>query len=128
MESKTKRTGPRAPLEIRVEYQHLNALASDYTKNLSKGGAFIPTEEALPVGTQCVFTLGVPGMDTPLRLESEVKHNDALNGEPGMGIAFLFSDEDEEKAFHVVIERLMFEHLGEQLYNHLKGIKTEVDT
>ena len=128
MESQTKRTGPRAPLEIRVEYQHLNALASDYTKNLSKGGAFIPTEEALPVGTRCIFTLGVPGMDTPLRLESEVKHNDALHGEPGMGIAFLFSDEDEEKAFHVVIERLMFEHLGEQLYNHLKGVKKEVDS
>lgn len=120
MNEEAKRSLARAPIEIRVEYQHLNALAADYTKNLSRGGAFIPTESPLPVGTRCFFTLTVPNLEEPLRLEAEVKHHDPSGDQAGMGVAFLFSNDDEAKAFHVVIDRLMFDHLGEQLYAHLK--------
>ena len=127
MEEQSKRNVPRAPIEIRVEYQHLNALAADYTKNLSKGGAFIPTDSPLPIGTRCTFTLNVPTLAEPLRLDAEVKHHDAAHDEPGMGVEFLFSNDEESNSFHIVIDRLMFEHLGEQLYNHLKGTKSNVD-
>ena len=127
MEEQSKRNVPRAPIEIRVEYQHLNALAADYTKNLSKGGAFIPTETPLPVGTRCAFTLNVPTLAEPLRLEAKVKHHDSAGDEPGMGIEFLFSSDEESSAFHIVIDRLMFEHLGEQLYTHLKSSKRNTE-
>ena len=73
MTEQAKRVVARAPIEIRVEYQHLNALIPDYTKNLSKGGAFIETSEPLAVGTRCYFTLEIPSFDEPLRLEAEVK-------------------------------------------------------
>ena len=127
MNEQPKRNVPRAPIEIRVEYQHLNALAADYTKNLSKGGAFIPTETPLPIGTQCTFTLNVPTLSDPLRLEAEVKHHESSNDKEGMGIEFIFSSDEESKSFHVVLDRLMFEHLGEKLYNHLKGITPTTD-
>ena len=127
MEEQPKRSVPRAPIEIRVEYQHVNALAADYTKNLSKGGAFIPTDSPLPIGTRCFFTLTIPSLSDALRLEAEVKHHDLVENESGMGVAFLFSNEEEENAFHVVIDRLMFEHLGEQLYHHLKSSKQSIE-
>ena len=127
MNEQAKRTGPRAPIEIQVEYEHLNALASDYTKNLSKGGAFIQTEVPLPIGTQCFFTLSIPFLQDPLRLEAEVKHHDTKDGEVGMGIGFVFSSEEESQAFHVVLDRIMFDHLGEQLFNRLKAMKQVED-
>ena len=123
MNEQAKRTGPRAPIEIQVEYEHLNALASDYTKNLSSGGAFIQTQEPLPIGTHCFFTLSIPFLNDPLRLEAIVKHHDAKDGEEGMGIAFVFASEEESRAFHVVLEKIMFDHLGEQLFNRLKAMK-----
>ena len=120
MTEQAKRMVARAPIEIRVEYQHLNALISDYTKNLSKGGAFIETNEPLAIGTRCYFTLAIPSFDEPLRLEAEVKHHDPMEDTQGMGIAFLFSSQEEAAAFHTVLDRIMFEHLGETLFKRLK--------
>ena len=121
MNEQAKRSVARAPLEIRVEYEHLNALVSDYTKNLSKGGAFIETNEPLAIGTKCYFTLTVPNMDETLRLVAEVKHHDALEDCEGMGIGFVFSSEAETAAFHTVLDKIMFDHLGEALFKRLKG-------
>ena len=120
MTEQAKRVVARAPIEIRVEYQHLNALISDYTKNLSKGGAFIETSEPLAVGTRCYFTLEIPSFDEPLRLEAEVKHHDPVEDVQGMGIAFLFSSQEESAAFHTVLDKIMFDHLGETLFKRLK--------
>ena len=121
MNEQANRSVPRAPLEIRVEYEHLNALVSDYTKNLSKGGAFVETSEPLAIGTKCYFTLTVPNMDEPLRLVAEVKHHDALEECQGMGISFDFSSQEEKDAFHTVLDKIMFDHLGEALFKRLKG-------
>ena len=123
MSEQAKRTVPRAPLEIRVEYEHLNALVSDYTKNLSKGGAFIETSDPLPIGTKCYFTLTVPAINDPLRLVAEVKHHNPLEDSSGMGIGFVFSSKDEAAAFHTVLDKIMFDHLGEALFKRLKGPK-----
>lgn len=121
MSEQAKRSVPRAPLEIRVEYEHLNALVSDYTKNLSKGGAFIETSDPMPIGTKCYFTLTVPTINDPLRLVAEVKHHDPLEDSPGMGIGFVFSSKEETDAFHTVLDKIMFDHLGEALFKRLKG-------
>ncbi|HKO52206.1 MAG TPA: PilZ domain-containing protein, partial [Polyangiaceae bacterium] len=50
-----RRSGFRAPIELKVEYKRLNTFFADYTKNISRGGTFIATDKPLPVGTDFVF-------------------------------------------------------------------------
>ena len=45
---------------LRVEYTRLNSLFADYTRNISRGGTFIKTTKALPVGTRFIFALCLP--------------------------------------------------------------------
>lgn len=121
------RKQPRAPLELRVDYQRMNTFFADYTKNLSKGGTFIKTRTPLPVGTTLVFRLGIPTLPDPVDLRGEVSWTldsaaaEHARTDPGMGIRFLFDDDAQKYAFEDAIERLMIQHLGEGIYRQLVG-------
>lgn len=122
-----RRRGERAPIELRVEYRRLNTFFADYTKNISRGGSFIATEKPLPVGTEFVFALGVPGLAEPMRLRGKViwvtSTVEATRANPaGMGIEFQY-DEGERREKEAAIERLMTTELGEHLTAKLLGKK-----
>jgi type IV pilus assembly protein PilZ len=122
-----RRRGERAPIELRVEYRRLNTFFADYTKNISRGGSFIATEKPLPVGTEFVFALGVPGLPEPMRLRGKViwvtSTVEATRANPaGMGIEFQY-DEGERREKEAAIERLMTLELGEHLTAKLLGKK-----
>ena len=51
----------RRPIELKVEYKRLNTFFADYTKNISRGGTFIKTARPLPIGTEFLFKLFIPG-------------------------------------------------------------------
>jgi type IV pilus assembly protein PilZ len=125
-----RRRAPRAPIELTVEYKRLNTFFADYTKNISRGGTFIGTEKPLPVGTEFVFALGVPGMPEPLRLRGRVIWttlvHEATKGNPaGMGIEFQY-DARERFEKEAAVERLMLAELGEHLTTRLLGRKPQV--
>ena len=129
MEEDDRRRNPRAPIELRVEYKRLNTFFADYTKNISRGGTFISTEKPLPIGTEFVFALGVPGMAEPLRLRGKViwitETHDATKGNPaGMGIEFQY-DAVERAEKESGVERLMLAELGEHLTAKLLGRKPQ---
>ena len=63
----------RASINLKVEYQRLNAFFADYTTNISKGGTFISTNEPLDVGTEFAFKLDVPGVEEVLSLKGIVR-------------------------------------------------------
>ena len=112
-----RRTAPRGPIRLRVDYERMNAFFADYTKNISKGGTFIKTSRPLPVGTRFLFALAVPALSEPVTLDGEVtwvlKGEDATEGrEPGMGIRFLFASERQRTEFEALVEGLMEESLG----------------
>src|SRR5207237_9406223 len=67
-----RRTAPRGPIRLRVDYERMNAFFADYTKNISKGGTFIKTSRPLPVGTRFLFALAVPALSEPVTLDGEV--------------------------------------------------------
>jgi type IV pilus assembly protein PilZ len=126
-----RRRGERAPIELRVEYRRLNTFFADYTKNISRGGSFIATEKPLPVGTEFVFALGVPGLQEPMRLRGKViwvtSTVEATRANPaGMGIEFQY-DEGERREKEAAIERLMTTELGEHLTAKLLGKKGSGD-
>jgi type IV pilus assembly protein PilZ len=113
---------PRAAIALRVDYQRVNALFSDYTRNLSRGGLFLRTDHPLPVGTLFVFELVAPELDAPLQLAGEVawsREVAAGGDEPGMGVRFIFDGPDERAAFESRIEGLMVERLGKDISREL---------
>lgn len=128
--SNDDRHEPRAPLVLRVEYRRMDAFFAEYTKNLSKGGAFIRTATPLPVGTRFVFVLLVPAFARPVELEGEVTRALGLDGavrdggEPGMGVRFLFADDAARAAFAERVEQLMVSSLGPGLTGRLLGRKS----
>jgi type IV pilus assembly protein PilZ len=122
-----RRRALRAAIELKVEYRRVNTFFADYTKNISRGGSFIGTEKPLPVGTEFVFALGVPGLPEPIRLKGKViwvtPVEEATRANPaGMGIEFQY-DEGERREKEAAIERLMTSELGEHLTSKLLGKK-----
>jgi type IV pilus assembly protein PilZ len=135
-----RRDDSRRPIELKVEYKRLNAFFADYTRNISKGGTFIQTTKPLPVGTEFVFKLFVPTMEAPLEIKGLVKwtvspedleeSNPAIrigDGEPGMGIRFIYAHDNERKLIEDAVEKLMVGSLGQLLTTRLMAGPTPAD-
>ncbi len=121
-----RRRGQRAPIELKVGYKRLNTFFADYTRNISRGGTFIGTERPLPLGTEFVFALTVPGLDEPLRLTGKViwttSVEDATKANPaGMGIEFQYASDEERREKEARVERLLSRELGDTLATKLLG-------
>jgi len=123
-----RRQHPRAPIELKVEYKKMNTFFSDFTKNISKGGTFIKTDRPLPMGTEFVFKLHIPALEKAIELRGRVVwHNTAAEQQrpdqpnPGMGISFIYEDDEERAVFERTVEQLMRESLGDRIYDKLLG-------
>jgi type IV pilus assembly protein PilZ len=125
-----RRGGDRHAIELKVEYKRLNTFFADYTKNISKGGTFIRTDKPLDIGTEFIFALTIPQLESPVRLRGKVLWITAVEeatGESpaGMGIRFQYANDEERHATEDVVEGLMRAQLGEHLSNKLLGRKNE---
>jgi type IV pilus assembly protein PilZ len=107
-----RREHPRTPVELQVAYEQLNAFFSDYTRNISKGGTFIPTRRTVPLGTVFRFRLLVPGRPAPFELEGVVVRNGTDGEEPGVGIRFRWADEERRRSFEGAVEAMMTASFG----------------
>jgi type IV pilus assembly protein PilZ len=112
-----RRIGYRAPIELKVEYKRLNTFFADYTKNISRGGTFIKTGRPLPIGTEFLFKLFVPGRDTPLTIHGEVQRivDASDDTEPGMAIKFVYREGDPQAEISRIVENMMTENFGPKL-------------
>jgi len=124
-----RRREARAPIELKVEYKRLNTFFYDYTKNISKGGTFIKTERPLDIGTIFLFKLMVPQRDEPIALRGEVRWvikegaprppDVPADHDPGMGIRFVYDDDQHRNRLEQVVEKMMVESLGPLIYSRL---------
>ena len=117
-----RRIDVRSPIELKVEYKRLNTFFADYTKNISRGGTFIKTTRPLPVGTEFLFKLFVPGRDAPLTIHGEVQRiidEGATGEEAGMAIKFVYREGDPQAEIARTVEGMMTESLGPRLYAKL---------
>jgi len=116
-----RRIDARRPIELKVEYKRLNTFFADYTKNISRGGTFIKTTRPLPVGTEFLFKLFVPGRDQPLTIHGEVQRiiDESAREEPGMAIKFVYREGDPQAEIARIVEGLMTASLGPRLYAKL---------
>jgi type IV pilus assembly protein PilZ len=121
-----RRESGRAALELPIEYDRLNALLSDYTHNLSRGGTFIRTDRPLDVGTVLSFTIRAPDLGEPIVLRGAVRWVvDAGQARPdrpsGMGIAFTYDSTVQKEAIEARLDRLMVKSLGPVAFEKLMG-------
>lgn len=121
-----RRSHPRVPIALKVEYKRLNSFFADYTKNISRGGTFIRTKNPLAIGTEFVFQLTVPNLELPLALRGKVqwivREDEATEAQdPGMGIGFVYESEADRDRIANTVEKLMIEQLGPVLYDKLIG-------
>lgn len=124
-----KRNEPRVPIELKVEYKRINAFFADYTQNISKGGTFIKTEKPLPVGTEFVFKLVLPGGSASqetqtMELKGKVQwvcttESQTETQKPGMGIGFVFENSKEQQDIAHRVEVLLTSELGTILTDRL---------
>ena len=124
-----RRREARAPIELKVEYKRLNTFFYDYTKNISKGGTFIKTERPLDIGTIFLFKLMVPSREEPIALRGEVRWvikegaprppDVAADHEPGMGIRFVYNDDEQRRLLEQMVEKMMVDSLGPLIYSRL---------
>ncbi|HUU02414.1 MAG TPA: TIGR02266 family protein [Myxococcota bacterium] len=126
--SEDKREHIRAPIELKVEYKKMNTFFADYTKNISKGGTFIKTDRPLPVGTAFLFRLVIPTLAEPVEIKGTVIWINALEEkahpeieELGMGIRFIYNDDNQRGKFEQMVENMMRESLGDLLLSKLLG-------
>ncbi len=104
-----------------MEYQKFNAFVADYSRDISRGGLFVKTEEPLPEGEQCFLTLTFPHLPDPITLNAEVSRTVAPTegAHPGMGLVFRFADEQEQVSFSRVVDHVIIEQLGSEMYRRL---------
>ena len=121
-----RRSDERRPIELKVEYKRLNTFFADYTKNISRGGTFIKTRRPLPVGTEFLFKLYVPGRGVPLTIHGEVQRivtgvdiDDDGTPDEGMAIKFVYREGDTQVEIARTVEAMMTDSLGPRLYAKL---------
>ena len=121
-----RRDSGRAPLELPVRYDQLNAFLADYTHNISRGGTFIRTDKPLEIGAQLAFRIEAPELGEPILLRGAVRWvipaDQASEEKPaGMGIAFLYNSSGERAEIEGRLDRLMVRTLGEVAFEKLMG-------
>jgi type IV pilus assembly protein PilZ len=95
------------------------------------GGTFIKTSKPLAVGTQFLFKLMIPTLAEPLVLrgevrwilhEGEVRAGEGPDGadEPGMGIRFIYDNDEQRAEVEREVEKLMVGSLGPRIYASLQ--------
>jgi type IV pilus assembly protein PilZ len=119
-----RRADARRPIELKVEYKRLNTFFADYTKNISRGGTFIKTSRPLPIGTEFLFKLFVPGREEPFTIHGEVQRiidaqADSGGEDPGMAIKFVYREGDSQDEIARAVEGLMTASLGPRLFARL---------
>ena len=118
MTTSDRRAISRHAIELSVEYKRLNTFFADYTKNISRGGTFIKTRRPLPIGTEFLFKLLVPGRDEPLTIHGEVQRiigADTADEDPGMAIRFVYREGDPQAEIARIVEGMMTDNFGARL-------------
>ncbi len=103
-----RRKSDRAELVVRVEYQTIDQLFSEFARNINEGGIFVETDSALPVGSVVSLQFKIPGSDEPIQVHgSVVRQTDGAGDEAkGMGIEFDTLAPEDTKRINALVRRL----------------------
>lgn len=100
-----RRHSPRAPLMVRIAYSTIDALFSEFTRNVNEGGLFIETDNPPPTDTRVALQFKLPGADAPIQARGRVAwvQQSGEDGPAGMGVEFENLGQDA----HALIDELV---------------------
>ena len=96
-DSKERRVHTRIQVQVEVSMESATQLYTGLTGDLSEGGVFVPTWEAVPVGSEVDLEITLP--NGAIRTRSVVRWRREMSSDdvpPGVGIGFLEMDDDAQ--------------------------------
>ena len=100
-----RRRSTRAPVTVRVEYASVDAMFSEFTRNINEGGVFIETESPLALDERVHLQFRLPGVAEPFKVSGRVAWIESDGAAPGMGVEFdPLSPDDRERVNQLVLE------------------------
>ena len=106
-----RRGSPRADFVVRVNYQTVDSLFSEFARNINDGGIFVETETPQPIGTKVELEFKLPGAEQPVEVFGNVVRSISVDlvdsdGTPGMAIEFENLDSDVRQRINEIIQKL----------------------
>ncbi len=103
-----KRTSDRAPVTVRIEYGSVDAMFSEFTRNINEGGLFIATEKPLGLEERVQLNFQLPGSEEPIKASGRVVRVEDGSGEEnsGMGIEFEELDRSARERINELVLQL----------------------
>ena len=113
-----RRGSPRADFVVRVNYQTVDSLFSEFARNINDGGIFVETDTPQPIGTNVELEFKLPGADQPIEVIGNVVRSiSADQVEPneitGMAIEFENLSSGVREQINEIIQRLRSEGVTE---------------
>jgi type IV pilus assembly protein PilZ len=109
-----RRASPRADVVIRVNYQTVDSLFSEFARNINDGGVFIETDSPQPIGTNVELEFKLPGADRPVEVVGNVVRSVEVDQVApdeiaGMAIEFENLNSDARQQINEIIQKLRSE-------------------
>ena len=103
-----RRNSPRSEFVVRVNYQAVDALFSEFARNINEGGIFVETDNPQPVGASVELEFKLPGADRPVEVVGRVVRSEEgeSHGASGMGIEFENLSADARQQIDEIVRRL----------------------
>ena len=104
-----RRLSPRAPVTVRVDYATVDAMFSEFSRNINEGGLFIETEAPLVLEEQVQLQFRLPGVEDPFKVSGRVawvREEGGADGPPGMGVEFENLDENARRQIDEIVQSL----------------------
>ena len=106
-----RRRAARAPVTVRIHYATVDAMFSEFTRNVNEGGVFVETESPLEMDETVVLQFSLPGVEAPVHARGRVvRVQEPGSGAPaGMAIEFDTLDGSARDAIDRVVRELRSE-------------------
>ena len=106
-----RRGSPRAEIVVRVNYQNVDSLFSEFARNINDGGIFVETDTPQPTGTNIELEFKLPGANRPIEVVGNVVRSVSADqaesdGIAGMAIEFENLGSDARQQINEIIQKL----------------------
>ena len=103
-----RRKSPRAEFVVRIEYQTIDALFSEFARDINEGGLFVATDTPQPVGTDVELEFKLPGADQPVEVMGRVVRTEEseTSETKGMGIEFENLNAEIRQRINEIVRKL----------------------
>ncbi len=103
-----RRRTTRVPLVVCVKYSTVDALFTEFTRNINEGGMFIATDQPPALNSSVTLQFSLPGDAGPIKVGGRVTRvSDGQDGQPrGIGVEFDSLDPEARDRVNSVVQAL----------------------